>query len=59
MYPAPFKASNPVGADRPKMIDKNLMGKGNWTLGASPMFYETINQTNYGKRQTQSVDRKA
>ena len=43
MYPAPFKQSNPVGAERPKMMDKNALGRENWTLGASPMFYETIN----------------
>lgn len=59
MYPAPFKQSDPVGAERPKMIDKNKLGRENWTLGASPMFYETVNQTNFGKRGNQSLDRKA
>ena len=59
MYPAPFKLSNPAGADRPAIIDKNKLGRENWTLGASPMFYETINQTNYGKTGGQSLDRKA
>ena len=50
MYPAPFKQSDPVGAERPKMMDKNKLGRENWTLGASPMFYETINQTNFATR---------
>lgn len=59
MYPAPFKLSNPAGADRPAIIDKNKLGRENWTLGASPMFYETINQTNFGKTGGQSLDRKA
>lgn len=58
MYPAPFKQSDPVGAERPKMMDKNKLGRENWTLGASPMFYETINQTNFGKRGN-NLDRKA
>ena len=58
MYPAPFKQSNPVGAERPKMMDKNALGRENWTLGASPMFYETINQTNFNKQSNQ-IDRKA
>lgn len=59
MYPAPFKLSNPAGAERPAIIDKNKLGRENWTLGASPMRYETINQTNYGKAGGQSLDRKA
>ena len=58
MYPAPFKQSDPTGAEKPKIIDKNKLGRENWTLGASPMFYETINQSNFNKGANQ-VDRKA
>ena len=59
MYPAPFKLSNPAGADPPAIIDKNKLRCENWTLGASPMFYETINQTNFGKTGGAGPDRKA
>ena len=59
MYPAPFKLSNPAGADPPAIIDKNKLRSENWTLGASPMFYETINQTNFGKTAGAGPDRKA
>jgi len=61
MYPAPFKKSDPTGAEMPKKIDKNRLGRENWTLGASPMRYESIHQTNFGKdRQlSQTHDRKA
>ena len=43
MYPAPFKKSDPTGAEMHPKIDKNALGRENWTLGASPMRYETIN----------------
>ena len=59
MYPAPFKRSDPSGADPPAIIDKNKLRCENWTLGASPMFYETINQTNFGKTGGAGPDRKA
>jgi len=60
MYPAPFKLSDPTGAEMPKKIDKNRLGRENWTLGASPMRYETVHQTNFGRdKGGQSLDRKA
>ena len=48
MYPAPFKKSDPVGAERPVPIDGHALRKESWKLGSSPAFYETINQSNYG-----------
>ena len=50
MYPAPFKKSDPTGAERVKAKCGNELRKESWTLGASPAFYETINQSNYGQK---------
>ena len=49
MYPAPFKKSDPTGAEIPPKIDKNRLDRENWSVGASPMRYETINQASFNK----------
>ena len=51
MYPAPFKQSSPDGAERIQPIDGAALRKESWRFGASPSFYETISQSNYGIRK--------
>jgi len=42
MTPAPYKVSNPVGAQKAKAIDANLLGKESWILGQCPGTYKTV-----------------
>ena len=43
MAPAPYKQSNPDGADRPPVIDSNKLGRESWTLGTFPDTFKTVN----------------
>lgn len=42
MTPAPYKVSNPIGAEKVKSIDKSLLGRENWILGQCPDSYGTV-----------------
>lgn len=47
MTPAPYKVSNPVGAEKVKSIDKNLLGKESWILGQCPNAFGTVSKMSF------------
>ena len=42
MQPAPYKISNPVGAEKTKAIDGAALRKESWILGQCPDTYNSI-----------------
>ena len=47
MVPAPYKVSNPVGAEKVKAIDANILGKESWILGQCGNYYNTTQQRSF------------
>lgn len=47
MHPAPYKTSNPVGAEKVKSIDGAALRKESWILGQCPGTYASVNNLSY------------
>ncbi len=47
MHPAPYKISNPVGAEKVKSIDGAALRKESWILGQCPDTHGSVNTLSF------------
>ena len=47
MYPAPYKVSDPSGAERAKAKDSNELRKESWTMGQHPETFTSVQKQTF------------